>query len=84
MRVESGESCGTRHWTFTTIAPKRLYLASAPKHGRVVLSAPGGYRYFSSGGYVGDDNFTLKLCGTLNGGFEGCADILFSVSVFQK
>jgi len=50
-------------------------------HGKIVLSAPGGYRYFPSAGYLGGDTFTLKLCGTANGGFEGCADLLFSVNV---
>jgi len=81
MTVKSGKSCGSRRWSFTTIAPKRLYLAAAPQHGRVTLSEPGGYRYSSSPGYVGKDSFTLKLCGTKQGGFEGCANLLFNVSV---
>ena len=81
MTVKSGKSCGSRRWSFTTIAPKRLYLAAAPQHGRVTLSEPGGYRYSSSPGYVGKDSFRLKLCGTKQGGFEGCANLLFNVSV---
>jgi len=81
MTVKSGKSCGSRRWSFTTIAPKRLYLAAAPQHGRVTLSEPGGYRYSSSPGYVGKDSFTLKLCGTKQGGSEGCANLLFNVSV---
>jgi hypothetical protein len=48
---------------------------------KVVLSFPGGYRYVPSPGYLGDDTFTLKICGALNGVFEGCADLLFSVTV---
>jgi len=80
MTVQSGKSCGSRRWTFGGIF-KQLYLASAPHHGKVVLSFPGGYRYVSSPGYLGDDTFTLKICGVLNGGFEGCADLLFSVTV---
>jgi len=80
MTVQSGKSCGSRRWTFGGIF-KQLYLASAPRHGKVVLSFPGGYRYVPSPGYLGDDTFTLKICGVLNGGFEGCADLLFSVTV---
>ena len=81
MTVKSGESCGSRRWSFGSTAPSKLFLATAPQHGRVVLSAPGGYRYFPAGGYVGVDSFTLKLCGTTNGGFQGCANLLFSVTV---
>jgi len=80
MAVQSGKSCGSRRWSFGGIF-KQLYLASPPHHGKVVLSFPGGYRYFPSPGYLGDDTFTLKICGALNGGFEGCADLLFSVTV---
>jgi hypothetical protein len=80
MTVQAGSSCGSRRWTFGGIL-KRLYLASAPRHGKVVLSFPGGYRYVPSPGYLGDDSFTLKICGVMNGGFEGCADLLFSVTV---
>jgi hypothetical protein len=80
MTVQSGKSCGSNRWTFRGIL-KQLYLASAPRHGKVVLSFPGGYRYVPSPGYLGDDTFTLKLCGAVNGGFEGCADLLFSVTV---
>jgi hypothetical protein len=60
---------------------KQLHLASAPRHGKVVLSFPSGYRYVPSPGYLGDDTFTLKICGVVNGGFEGCADLSFSVNV---
>lgn len=81
MTVKSGQSCGSRRWSFTTITPKRLYLAASPQHGRVTLVAPGGYRYFSKPGYVGKDAFTLRLCGIKNGGLEGCANLLFNVSV---
>jgi hypothetical protein len=80
MTVQSGKSCGSRRWTFGGIL-KQPYLARAPRHGKVVLSFPGGYRYVPSPGYLGDDTFTLKICGALNGVFEGCADLLFSVTV---
>src|SRR5258705_1934278 len=80
MTVQSGQSCGSRHWRFGGIF-RQLYLASPPRHGKVVLSFPGGYRYFPAPGYLGDDSFTLKICGTMNGGFEGCADLLFGVIV---
>jgi hypothetical protein len=80
MTVQSGKSCGSRHWRFGGIL-KQLYLASPPRHGKVVLSFPGGYHYFPAPGYLGDDSFTLKICGTVNGGFEGCADLLFGVNV---
>jgi hypothetical protein len=84
MTVRSGESCGSRRWTFTTITPKRLYLAIPPQHGKVVLKAPGGYRYFSSPRYAGADSFTLRLCGTKFGGYEGCANLLFAVTVANE
>ncbi len=45
------------------------------------VSFPGRYDYTPSPGYLGDDTFTLKICGVVNGGFEGCADLLFSVNV---
>jgi hypothetical protein len=80
MTVQSGKSCGSRRWTFSGTL-KQLYLASAPRHGKVVLSFPVGYRYVPSPAYLGDDTFTLKICGVTNGGFEGCADLLFSVTV---
>jgi len=47
----------------------------------VTLAFPGTYRYFQSPGYVGDDSFTLKICGAGNVGVEGCTDVVFSVSV---
>ena len=81
MSVRAGESCGSRRWRFGSTAPSKLFLLAAPKHGRVVLSAPGGYRYFPAAGYVGTDAFTLKLCGTKNGGYQGCANLLFNVDV---
>lgn len=81
MTVKSGQSCGSRRWNFSTMVPKRLYLVTSPQHGRVTLSAPGGYRYSSAPGYVGKDTFTLRLCGTKDGGFEGCANLLFNVTV---
>lgn len=58
--------------------------ASPPHHGKVVLSFPGGYHHFPAPGYLGDDSFTLKICGTVNGGFEGCADLLFGVNVLPS
>jgi hypothetical protein len=81
MTVTSGESCGSRRWNFSTMVPNRLFLLAPPQHGRVVLSAPGGYRYFPAGSYVGGDSFTLRLCGTKDGGYQGCANLLFSVNV---
>ena len=81
MTVKSGQSCGSRRWNFSTMVPKRLYLAAPPQHGRVTLSDPGGYRYSSKAGYVGKDSFTLRLCGTKDGGLEGCANLLFTVNV---
>jgi hypothetical protein len=81
MTVKSGQSCGSRRWTFTTMVPKRLYLVASPHHGSVTLQAPGGYRYASTRGYVGKDSFTLRLCGTKDGGLEGCANLLFNVTV---
>jgi hypothetical protein len=81
MTVTSGESCGSQRWSFTTMVPNRLFLVTAPQHGRVVLSSPGGYRYHPAAGFVGSDSFTLKLCGTKNGGYQGCANLIFSVNV---
>jgi hypothetical protein len=84
MTVKAGKSCGSRRWTFGSITPNRLYLASQPKHGSVALSHPGGYRYSPAGGYVGPDSFTLRLCGTSNGGYQGCANLQFDVSVVAE
>ena len=56
-------------------------LRAAPRRGKVVLSFSGRYDCTPSPGYLGDDTFTLKICGVVNGGFEGCADLLFSVNV---
>lgn len=81
MTVKSGQSCGSRRWNFSTMVPKRLYLVTPPQHGRITLSEPGGYRYSSTPGYVGKDAFTLRLCGTKDGGLEGCANLQFNVSV---
>lgn len=80
MTVQTGKSCGSRQWHFAAMA-KALYLKTAPHHGKVVLNFPGTYRYFPSAGYVGDDSFTLRICGTAPGGHEGCADLLFAVKV---
>jgi hypothetical protein len=82
MTVQSGKSCGSGYWN-TGGTLKKLYLASAPSRGKVELSFPGKYRYLASSGYVGGDSFTLKICGSTVGGFEGCADLLFSVNVVQ-
>lgn len=60
---------------------KGLYLTVAPRHGKVTLKFPGTYRYFPAVGYVGDDTFTLRICGTYNGGYEGCTNLLFNVNV---
>jgi hypothetical protein len=84
MTVKAGKRCGSRHWTFGTIAPNRLYLVTQAKHGTVTLSHPGGYHYSAAGGYVGPDAFTLRLCGTANGGHQGCANIQFDVSVVTQ
>ena len=80
MRVQSGKSCGSRSWSTGGIF-KGLYLTSAPRHGKVALAFPGAYRYFLSPTYVGDDSFTLKICGTGSTGNQGCSEIAFSVSV---
>ena len=84
MTVTAGKRCGTRRWFFGPTTPTRLYLVAQPKHGSVVLSHPGGYHYTAAGGYVGPDTFTLRLCGTRNGGYEGCANIQFDVSVVAQ
>ena len=82
--VKAGKSCGSRRWTFGTITPSRLYLVTQARHGKVTLSHPGGYHYSAAAGYVGPDSFTLRLCGTKNGGYQGCANIQFDVSVVAQ
>lgn len=84
MTVKAGKSCGSRRWSFGTITPSRLYLADQARHGKVTLSYPGGYQYSPAAGYVGSDSFTLRLCGTKNGGYQGCANIRFDVSVIAQ
>jgi hypothetical protein len=84
MTVQSGKSCRGRQWYFSDSAGtsgKGLFLKAAPHHGKVVLTFPGTYRYIPASGYVGDDAFTLRICGTSAEGRDGCADLLFSVKV---
>jgi hypothetical protein len=84
MTVKAGKSCGSRRWTFGSTAPSNLYLVTQARHGRVTLSHPGGYHYSPAGGYVGPDAFTLRICGTTNGGYKGCANLQFDVSVVAQ
>jgi hypothetical protein len=84
MSVTAGKSCGSRRWSFGSISPNKLYLVNQAKHGQVTLSHPGGYRYAAAGGYAGPDSFTLRLCGTSNGGYQGCTNIQFEVSVVAR
>jgi hypothetical protein len=84
MTVKAGKNCGSRRWIFGPTTPNRLYLVTQPKHGKVTLSHPGGYHYAATGGYIGPDSFTLRLCGTRNGGYAGCANIQFEVSVVAQ
>jgi hypothetical protein len=81
MFVRAGTSCGSRRWRFTTYTPKQLYLARNASHGKVTLSAPGGYRYTPAPGYLGADAFDLKLCGVTMDNISGCAIIAFKVEV---
>ena len=81
MTVKSGKSCGSRNWRFGSTAPSMLYIAARPAHGALTISYPATYRYTPAGGYVGSDSFTLRVCGTKNGGYQGCANIRFDVSV---
>lgn len=83
MTVQAGKSCGGRRWSFAGSA-NGLFLKATPRHGKVVLTFPGTYRYFPTAGYVGDDAFTLRLCGTSFEGRDGCADLLFSVKVVNS
>jgi len=39
------------------------------------------YHYTPASGYVGSDSFMLRVCGVKNGGYQGCANIHFDVSV---
>lgn len=84
MTVKSGKTCGTRHWSFGRTTPSRLYLVTQAKHGTVTLSHPGGYHYSPASGYVGSDSFTLRICGTRDGSYKGCANLLFDVSVVTQ
>jgi hypothetical protein len=84
MTVKAGNTFGSRRWRFGSTTPSRLYLVTQAKHGRVSLSHPGGYHYSPANGYVGSDSFTLKVCGTKNGGYQGCANIQFEVSVVAQ
>jgi Bacterial Ig domain len=81
MTVKSGKSCGSRSWRFGSTAPSMLYIAAKPAHGSLTISHPATYHYTPAGGYVGNDSFTLRVCGTKNGGYKGCANIRFDVSV---
>lgn len=81
MTVKSGKSCGSRSWRFGSTAPSMLYIAGQPGHGALAISYPATYRYTPASGYVGSDSFTLRVCGTKNGGYKGCANIRFDVSV---
>jgi hypothetical protein len=78
--IKSGSSCSGSFSSSGPIIFKRLLLASAPQHGAVRLQQGGRYFYSPSAGYVGKDNFTLKVCGN-QGGFEGCADIAYAMTI---
>jgi hypothetical protein len=84
MTVQSGKSCRGRQWYFfesAGMSGKGLFLKAAPHHGKVVLTFPATYRYIPAAGYVGDDAFTLRVCGNSADGRESCADLAFSVNV---
>src|SRR4051812_15210057 len=78
--IKSGSSCSGSFNSSGPIIYKRLYLAAAPQHGAVRLQEGGKYFYSSQAGYVGKDNFTLKVCGN-QGGHDGCADITYAMTV---
>jgi hypothetical protein len=80
MTVREGKSCEGHRWQWSGTL-KRLFLKAAPSHGAVALSFPGGYRYSPTPGYLGDDAFTLRLCGSSLQGRDGCADLHFTVKV---
>jgi hypothetical protein len=80
MIVNSGSGCGN---TFFLRGPgfyQRLYLVTRPQHGNVMLREGGHYRYFSTAGYHGSDNFMLRVCGNVSGA-NGCANLQYSVTV---
>ena len=59
---------------------KRLYLASPPSHGRIMLREGGHFRYTPNKNYVGTDKFTLRICGLINN-TESCANLEHTMNV---
>ena len=78
--IKSGTSCAGSFNSSGPMVFRRLYLAAAPQHGSVGLQEGGRYTYAAKRGYVGEDRFTLKVCGN-EGGLEGCTDIQYNMTL---
>jgi hypothetical protein len=83
ITTRSGTPCAGTFGSFGQrglILFKRLYLVTAPKHGRVSLREGGYYTYSARAGFLGVDQFRMRVCGTQMN-FEGCADLDFTATV---
>jgi hypothetical protein len=78
--IKSGTTCPGSFNSSGPMVFKRLYLAAAPQHGSVRLQEGGRYSYSAKPGYVGQDRFTLRVCGS-DGGVDGCADIQYNMTM---
>jgi hypothetical protein len=63
-----------------SVVYKRLYRVENAQHGTVDLQQGGYFSYTPNRGYVGNDRFVLRVCGTVDGK-DGCANMVWSMAV---
>jgi hypothetical protein len=78
--IKAGVTCSGSYNSGGTVVFKRLYLAQAPRYGRVRLQEGGRYFYTAPTGYKGEDPFTLRIC-SQTGTYEGCSNIVYNMTV---
>jgi hypothetical protein len=80
MKVSPRKPCGHHFHSPPTVAFKRLYVATQPLHGSIILRQGGHYAYVSKADYRGADAFALRICGSERGA-DKCITLQFSVRV---
>jgi hypothetical protein len=63
-----------------SVVYKRLFRVENAQHGSVGLQQGGFFSYTPNQGYVGQDRFALRVCGTVDGK-DGCANLIFNMTV---
>ena len=78
--IGQGKSCTGSYTAGGNLVFKRLWLFSPPARGKIKLHEGGRYTYTAPTGFTGADPFTLRVCG-VEGGHEGCANIVYNMTV---